>query len=114
MEGVAQLGKFPEAQLLHRLFECRSRRLSGELAAQTAEAYLSGLLIASDVQGALSVLADSTAARSVVVIGSPALTELYAITLATHSYETFQMNGAQASLAGLGHVYQHLSQSAAA
>jgi 2-dehydro-3-deoxygalactonokinase len=110
-EGVAEFCKFPEAQLLHRLFECRSRRLSGELSAQTAEAYMSGLLIASDVQGALRVLADSIAQRSVVVIGSPKVTELYAIALASHGYATAQVNGELASLAGLCHVYQHLSQS---
>jgi 2-dehydro-3-deoxygalactonokinase len=113
-EGLAHFGKFPHAQLLHRLFECRSRRLSGELAAQSAEAYMSGLLIASDVQGALSVLSGFVSARSVVLIGSPELTELYAIALAAHGHESSQVNGGEASLAGLAHVHQQLSQSAAA
>jgi 2-dehydro-3-deoxygalactonokinase len=113
-EGLAQVGKFPQAQLLHRLFECRSRRLSGELAAQSAEAYLSGLLIASDVEGALSVLSGFIGAPSAVLIGSPELTELYAAGLALHGYESSQVDGAQASLAGLAHVHQQLPRAVAA
>jgi 2-dehydro-3-deoxygalactonokinase len=113
-EALAYFGKFPQAQLLHRLFECRSRRLSGELAAQTTDAYMSGLLIASDVLGALRLLWDSIGARSVVLIGSPELTRLYAIALAAEGCEASEINGAQASLAGLVHVRQRLSQSVAA
>jgi 2-dehydro-3-deoxygalactonokinase len=112
-DGVARFREFPDAQLLHRLFECRSRRLSGELAAHTAEAYMSGLLIASDVLGALSLLADSITACSVVLVGSSELTQLYAIALAANGYETSSVNGAQASLAGLAYVHQHLPHSVA-
>jgi 2-dehydro-3-deoxygalactonokinase len=113
-EGLANFRKFPDAQLLHRLFECRSRQLSGELAAQTTDAYLSGLLIASDVLGALRLLSDSITARAVVLIGSPELTQLYAIALAVHGYEASEVNGAEASLAGLAHVHRQLTQSVAA
>jgi 2-dehydro-3-deoxygalactonokinase len=113
-EGLAHFGKFPDAQLLHRLFECRSRQLSGELGAQTTDAYVSGLLIASDVLGALRLLSDSITARSVVLIGSPELTQLYAIALAAHGYGASEVNGAEASLAGLAHVHRQLSQSVAA
>jgi 2-dehydro-3-deoxygalactonokinase len=113
-DGVARVREFPEAQLLHRLFECRSRRLSGELAPHTAAAYMSGLLIASDVLGALRLLADSITARSVVVVGSSELSGLYAAALAAHGYETSAVSGAQASLAGLAYVYQHLPRSVAA
>jgi 2-dehydro-3-deoxygalactonokinase len=110
-EGLAQFGKFPDAQLLHRLFECRGRRLSGELAAQSADAYLSGLLIASDVRGALRSLSDVIRAGSVFLIGSPELTHLYATALAADGCEASEINGEEASLAGLAHVQQRLSQS---
>ena len=113
-EALTYFGRFPHAQLLHRLFECRSRRLSGELAAQTTDAYMSGLLIASDVLGALRLLSDSISARSVVLIGSPELTRLYAIALAAEGCEASEIDGAQASLAGLVHVRQRLSQSVTA
>jgi 2-dehydro-3-deoxygalactonokinase len=113
-DGVASVREFPEAQLLHRLFECRSRRLSGELAAHMPEAYMSGLLIATDVLGALGLLADSITARAVVLVGSPELSGLYATALAAYGYETSAVSGAQASLAGLAYVYQHLPNSVAA
>jgi 2-dehydro-3-deoxygalactonokinase len=113
-KALAQFAKFPQAPLLHRLFECRSRRLSGELAADTTDAYLSGLLIASDVFGAMRTLADSTAAAPVVLIGSPELTRLYAMALTADGHEASEIDGAQASLAGLAHVRQRLSQSVAA
>lgn len=111
--GLANFNDAPHAQLLHRLFECRSRQLSGEITAAAAEAYLSGLLIASDVHGALRLLSDSIAAP-VVLIGAPPLTRLYASALGAHGCEAFEMDGAQASLAGLTYVQQWLSQTASA
>jgi 2-dehydro-3-deoxygalactonokinase len=106
--GLASFNAFPHAQLLHRLFECRSRQLSGELRAPAA--YLSGLLIASDVHGALRMLSSSIETRMVYVIGSPDLTQLYATAFASHEYEAFQVDGATASRAGLAQVHQSLSQ----
>ncbi|MEP6547010.1 MAG: 2-dehydro-3-deoxygalactonokinase [Gammaproteobacteria bacterium] len=110
-EGLANFNAAPQAQLLHRLFECRSRQLNGDLGASAAEAYLSGMLVASDVQGALSLLSDSIAAP-ICLIGAPALTDLYALALASHGCEAIQMDGAEASLAGLTYVHGRLSQSA--
>ena len=107
-DGLASFNAFPHAQLLHRLFECRSRQLSGELRAPTA--YLSGFLIASDVHGALRVLSSSIETRLVYVIGSCDLTQLYATTLADHAYEAVQVEGTAASRAGLAQVHQRLSQ----
>jgi 2-dehydro-3-deoxygalactonokinase len=106
--GLASFNAFPHAQLLHRLFECRSRRLSGELRAPAG--YLSGLLIASDVHGALRLLSSSTETRLVYVIGSSDLTQLYATALASHGYEALQVEGAAASRAGLAQVHRRLSQ----
>jgi 2-dehydro-3-deoxygalactonokinase len=109
-EGLAYFNAFPHAQLLHRLFECRSRQLSGDLGAPAARAYLSGLLIASDAHGALRELSSCIETRLVYVIGSPDLTPLYATALASHGYETFQVEGAAASRAGLAQVHRRLSQ----
>jgi 2-dehydro-3-deoxygalactonokinase len=108
--GLARFNDFPNAQLLHRLFECRSRQLSGELAAQSADAYLSGLLIASDVQGALSSLTDAVAERSVCLIGTSQLMQLYALALQSHGFEASSLDGAAAALAGLARVQQRLSR----
>lgn len=108
-EGLAQFNQFPQAQVLHRLFECRSRRLSGESAAPAAAPYLSGLLIGSDVHGALQELSGSAADRTVQLIGSQQLTQLYATAIALHGYATHGVDGAAASLAGLVHVQRRLS-----
>jgi 2-dehydro-3-deoxygalactonokinase len=110
-DALARFKQFPDAQLLHRLFECRGRQLGGELTSQQADAYLSGLLIASDVQGALRALA-AAIERSVYLVGTAELMRLYASALAVHGFQTRQLDGAQASLAGLFHVYQRLSQPA--
>lgn len=107
--GLARYRDYPQAQILHRLFECRSRVLSGDLRPQDAAAFLSGLLIASDVAGALSLFASDMEARTVHLIGAPSLTELYARALAGHSYAARQLDGADAALAGLTQVHQQLT-----
>jgi 2-dehydro-3-deoxygalactonokinase len=107
-QGLAQFGEFPHAQLLHRLFECRSRQLAGELEAAAAEGFLSGLLVASDVHGALRLLPDGTQAP-VYLIGSAQLTRLYALALDAHGRGSIEVDGTAASLAGLTHVHGCLS-----
>jgi 2-dehydro-3-deoxygalactonokinase len=112
-EGVSRFNEYPHAQLLHRLFECRSRMLGGELAAENAAAYLSGLLVASDVHGALSLLSIS-GSGPVYLIGSSELTQLYAMALASHGCAATPVDGAAAALAGLALVHRRISQPVAA
>jgi 2-dehydro-3-deoxygalactonokinase len=109
-QGLAHFNEFPQAQLLHRLFECRGRQLRGDLAAAAAAAYLSGLLIASDVHGALAVLSSAIEVRTVYLIGTSELTGLYAAALACHGHEAAQIDGAAAARGGLTRVHQHLSR----
>jgi 2-dehydro-3-deoxygalactonokinase len=109
-KGLANFNEFPEAQVLHRLFECRSRQLSGEFEAHAASSYLSGMLIASDVHGALRMLSSSATPRTVFLVGSPQLTQLYATACVFSNYDTHQVDGAAASLAGLTQVYRRLSK----
>jgi 2-dehydro-3-deoxygalactonokinase len=107
--GVKRCNEFPQSQVLHHLFECRSRVLNGEMSAANAAAFLSGLLIAADVSGALQLFADSGVKTSVNLIGEPRLTQLYASALLQHSFAAQQFEGAAASLAGLTRVHQHLA-----
>jgi 2-dehydro-3-deoxygalactonokinase len=107
--GVKRYREFPGTQVLHRLFECRSRLLNGEMEAGDAAAFLSGLLIASDVAGAVELFGDSISERTVHVIGVPALTQLYASALSHHGHGAKSLDGAQASLAGLTRVHQFLA-----
>jgi 2-dehydro-3-deoxygalactonokinase len=102
--GVARVRESVEAQLLHRLFETRSLRLSGELPAEQAASYLSGLLIGSDVSGALRVLVPSTAHPVIYVIGSSQLCRLYSTALASLDVEVRALDGSAAVFAGLTQV----------
>ena len=95
-----------DADVLHRLFECRSRRLGGELAPDSVAAYLSGTLIESDVSGALRLLAADVSTPTVQVIGSPELTALYARALAAHGHALAVLDGDAASLAGLRCIHR--------
>jgi 2-dehydro-3-deoxygalactonokinase len=108
-EGVKRCNEFPQAQVLHRLFECRSRMLNGELSGRNAAAFLSGLLIAADVGGALQLFSNAGAETTVYLIGAPQLTQLYAAALRHHSRGAQQLDGAAASLAGLTRVHQYLA-----
>jgi 2-dehydro-3-deoxygalactonokinase len=108
--GLMQIQRFPQAGLLHRLFECRSRRLSGDLRPEEALPLLSGMLIASDVQGALQLLAAMPAMTTVYLIGAAALTELYAKALASQGCDPQTVDGTVASLNGLVHLHRLLSQ----
>jgi 2-dehydro-3-deoxygalactonokinase len=112
--GLAQIRRFPQAGLLHRLFECRSRRLSGDLPAEEAVPLLSGMLIASDVQGALQLLAPTVATATVHLIGATQLTELYGRALASQGCAVQTVDGPLASLNGLLQVHRLLSQPAVA
>ena len=108
-EGLKRFSDFPTVPVLHRLFECRSRVLSGEMPASHAAAFLSGLLIAGDVAGALTMFADCIPERTVRVIGAPQLTQRYAAALKVQGYGAAQVDGAAASLSGLTCVHHHLA-----
>lgn len=107
--GLAEFARHPRAQLLHRIFECRSRWLSGDLPADARASYLSGLLIASDVNGAAEVFSDLSA-DPVHVIGSSKLTHAYAQALAAMNREAHCIDGEAAALAGLTHIHVLLRQ----
>jgi 2-dehydro-3-deoxygalactonokinase len=108
-KALAESARFPHAQLLHRIFECRSRRLTGDLPPDAAAGYLSGLLIASDVRGALDLFGEP-AMRTIQVIGARALTNLYEKALAALSRETRSIDGNAAALAGLTHLHRLLGR----
>lgn len=107
-QGLAQFNEYPQAQLLHRLFECRARRLDGELSVAAGSAFLSGLLLASDIAGALRLLAGSIDVGSVHLIGAAELTRLYAIGLAAHEHAATRIEGEAASVAGLAQLHRRL------
>jgi 2-dehydro-3-deoxygalactonokinase len=101
-QALDQTRMFPDAGLVHLLFEVRSRQLRGELKRQEAAAYLSGLIIGQDVSGAKRLFrAELPDVRQVVVIGSSKLGELYAQALEVHDFVPRHIDGEIASLGGL-------------
>ena len=102
--GLAEAARHPGA-LVHQIFQARSLRLDKQLSAEGAASWTSGLLIGADVDGALTMFGKDTHA-SVLVIGAPRLTESYAVALARRGRKAVQIDGAQAALAGLAHIFQ--------
>ncbi len=103
--GLAESAKHPDA-LLHRLFQSRSLRLDGQLAAAGAASWMSGLLIGTDVRGALSMFGQPEAGAEVYVVGAPQLTQFYAHALERSGRVAIQIDGAKAALAGLAQVHR--------
>lgn len=108
MHGVEEIRRFPGAGLLNRLFECRGRRLSGELSVEDSQSFLSGLLIATDVRDALALLSKN-ASDAVVIIGNNSLNNLYAHVLSGMNCSAVTLRADKAVCAGLAQVYQLLS-----
>lgn len=107
--ALVEFERFSAAQVLHRLFECRSRSLAGDLMPAEAAAFLSGLLIAGDIAGALSMFTPSLESRAIHLIGTPQLTGLYAKGLARQDYQVSTTDGVLAAVAGLSNVQRQLT-----
>jgi len=103
--ALEHVRRFPEADILHLLFETRSRKLAGELKPQDAADYLSGLIIGRDAAGALRLFPD---AQHLSVIGAPGLCARYARALETFGRKPALMDGASAALAGLAALHDAL------
>lgn len=88
----------PTSSLVHALFGVRSRQLLDGRSNEWALAYLSGLLIGSDVRGAIPLFG---ARDQVVVIGDGALNERYTYALRRQDIAASCLDGEQCALAGL-------------
>jgi 2-dehydro-3-deoxygalactonokinase len=108
--GLAESVRHPEVNLLHRLFQSRSLRIDKQLTAEGAASWMSGLLIGSDVGGALALFPDIPRAASIFVIGAPQLTESYSRALARHGRKTVFIEGDKAALSGLTYVHLELER----
>jgi 2-dehydro-3-deoxygalactonokinase len=104
--GLAEAQKHP-GSLLHQVFQARSLRLDKQLSAEGAASWASGLLIGSDVGGALALFG-MPESEPVHVIGTPRLVESYTAALAKRGCRCVGIDGDQASLAGLAQVFNEL------
>lgn len=80
LDGVRAAGR-DDASLLHQLFSVRAKRVTGREDAAAAAQRLSGLIVGTDVAGALRALAASERPAPVTVIGTPAVAGRYASAL---------------------------------
>jgi 2-dehydro-3-deoxygalactonokinase len=108
--GLAEASKH-RGLLLHQIFQARSLRLDKQLAPEGAASWISGLLIGADVNGALSLFEEHDSTGPVVIIGAPRLTASYALALARAGRKSVEVDGSDAALAGLSHVFREWEQS---
>lgn len=101
-QGIARVRDLRTTPLQHLVFETRSRQLVGGMSRPEALAFLSGLMIGQDVEGAIGLF-DGAPARGACVplIGAPRLTELYRIALASHGVDVMVIDASEATLSGL-------------
>ncbi|HLA72073.1 MAG TPA: 2-dehydro-3-deoxygalactonokinase [Steroidobacteraceae bacterium] len=107
--GLERVRALPGVELLHRIFEVRSRRLLAQMPPEDAASYMSGLLIGSDVAGAARVFADEIRDKPVYLIAAPGLVRAYSTALRAFGLAPDVIDGGSASLAGLGEIFR-LSQ----
>ena len=109
MQGVELAKTLGSGQLLNALFASRSRQITGELAAQDAASYLSGLLVASDIIGSMELLIENPAqSPELVIIGDETLSYAYRLALGSLGIEARICDSTQIALSGYQAVYQSL------
>lgn len=109
--ALEQTRMHPDAELIHLLFQTRSRQLAGEFKPRDAAGFLSGLVIGQDVAGAMRLFREEVKdARRVTIIGAPRISELYALAMGARGITTQTIDGTAASLAGLAALHAGLSQ----
>ncbi len=91
--------------LASRLFTARSRVVGGEMAPESVESYLSGLLIGAEV-AAMPGLLGIGAKAQVSIIGDLGLCARYHRAIARRGYATQVFDGEEAVLAGMAALYR--------
>jgi len=107
--GLIEATKHAAVPLLHRLFQARSLRLDQQLTAAGAPSWTSGLLIGTDVAGALPLFANQDASAPVHIVAAEPLADLYATALARLGRKSARIAGDSAAFAGLTRIHQALA-----
>ncbi len=111
IQGVELANRLEAGQLLNAFFAIRGRQIQGELAAEDAPSYLSGLLVASDIIGSIGLLQKSgTKLSEVTIIGSKMLSHAYQLALGFMDIEAQVCDPTQIALSGYQSVYQSLNR----
>jgi 2-dehydro-3-deoxygalactonokinase len=107
--GLADAHKHADVPLLHRLFQSRSLRIDKQLSPEGAPSWTSGLLIGTDVGGALPLFDAHTPDTPVYIVATEELGALYESALARHGRKSVRIAGETASLAGLTRIHRALT-----
>ncbi len=107
MDGVTASGS--AAGLLHNLFSIRADILLGELACKSAESYLSGMLVGSEVKAAVGVIG---ASRDVVLVGNEGLAHRYTAAFTEHGIASISVPAERAFIDGIA-LFQRAQMDAA-
>ena len=100
--AIAHVQRYPQAALSQLLFECRSRQVLGELARDDAPGFLSGLIIGQDILAATRAFAKVLeSGNGITVVANAQLTSLYRRACTALRIPMLDVDGANASLAGL-------------
>jgi 2-dehydro-3-deoxygalactonokinase len=99
------------AALSHQLFGCRARVVSGDMAGSSSRAYLSGLLIGTELHDVLrdpnSHVKGFGQASTFKLIGSPALATLYQAAAASLALQFDVLDARAAFIAATHHLSLH-------
>jgi 2-dehydro-3-deoxygalactonokinase len=106
--GLAEARRHPEIPVLHKIFQARTLRLDQQLSPEGAASWTSGLLVGTDVAGALQLLDDADPRAPVHVVGTAELVHAYAAALAACGRTAQAVDGAEAAFRGLGYLYRQL------
>jgi 2-dehydro-3-deoxygalactonokinase len=99
--GVRRVLGNPSTPLSHLLFETRSRQLRASMSSREARAFLSGLIIGQDVEGAVRLRAQENIESRIPLVGAPGIVNLYALALDIYGVPVSRIDGASAVLHGL-------------
>lgn len=103
----SEMGSF-----IHGLFSVRSRQLFGQLSADEATSYLSGLLIGSDIRAAMNATEwNLSSMDKVSIIGAPHLSRCFSSVLESQAITTEVCQVTATTLLGFNSVIQSIGES---
>ena len=98
--------------IMHQLFTVRSLQLSGEHTNDDGEAYLSGLLIGSEIRSMLSESTENNKPIHVAIVGADKLSQRYLSAIKHLGHCAFTIDAEEATIAGALAVAQYLNPQA--
>jgi 2-dehydro-3-deoxygalactonokinase len=108
--GLVGARRHPETPVLHKMFQARTLRLDQQLSPEGAASWMSGLLIGTDVAGALRLFDSASPHDPVYVIGTPELGQAYSAALASFGRAAQIVDGGATAFAGLAQLYRQLDR----